>query len=76
MDDEIEREFPAFSQAVCKPSPARLRAVVCLNADLLPLPDEEAVAHALLRVAGRREPVPPDRQALCALINKYTVQRS
>jgi hypothetical protein len=69
LDDEIEREFQAFRQEVCKPSPARLRAVVCLNADLLPMPDEKAVAHALLKAAARREPVPPDRQAVCALIN-------
>ena len=40
----------------------RIRPAVSLNADLLPLPDDEAVAHALFEVAMRREAVPPDRR--------------
>ena len=37
------------------------------------MPDDEAAAHALFEMAVRREPVPPDRQALIALIEKYSV---
>jgi hypothetical protein len=44
--------------------------------DLLPLLDDEAVAHALIEVAMGHETVPRDRQALCALINKYRVHRT
>jgi hypothetical protein len=55
---------------------SRRRAVVFLDANFLPLPDDEAVAHALFEVAVRREAVPPDRQALCALMKKYTVHGS
>ena len=55
---------------------SRWRAVVFLDANFLPLPDDEAVAHALFEVAVGREVVPPDRQALCTLIKKYTVHGS
>jgi hypothetical protein len=51
---------------------SRLRPHLCLDADLLPLPDDEAVAHALFEVAMEREAMPGDRQALRALIKKYT----
>ena len=54
----------------------RLRAAFCLNPDLLPVPDDEAVAHALFEVAVGREAVPPDPQALSALIEKYTMHGS
>jgi hypothetical protein len=43
-----------------------------LSIDLLPLPDDEAVAHALFEIAARREAIPPDDEALEALIKKYT----
>jgi hypothetical protein len=43
---------------------------------VLPLFDDEAAAHARFEVAMRREAVPPDRQALCALIEKYSVHGS
>jgi hypothetical protein len=49
----------------------RLKAGFYLHADLLPVPDSEAIAHALFEVATRREPVPPDGKALGALIEKY-----
>jgi hypothetical protein len=52
----------------------RLRAAVFLDANLLPLPDDEAAVHALFEVAVGREAVPPDRQALCALSKKYTME--
>jgi hypothetical protein len=51
---------------------SRLKTVLYLNADWLPLPDNEAVAHALFDVGVGHEPVPRDRQALCALVEKYT----
>jgi len=54
----------------------RLRAAVFVDANFLPLPDDEAVVHALFEVAVRREAVPRDRRALCALIEKYAVHRS
>jgi hypothetical protein len=50
---------------------SRLRPNLCLDADLLPLPDDEAVAHALFEVAIGREAMPVDRQAFCVLIEKY-----
>jgi hypothetical protein len=53
----------------------RLRAAITISADLLPLPDDEAVAHALFEVAMEREAMPPDRAALCALAEKYTPHR-
>src|SRR5262249_4623947 len=49
--------------------------IVYLNADVLRVPDDEAVAHALFEVAMRREAVPRHGEALCALINKYTARR-
>jgi hypothetical protein len=52
----------------------RIRAAVSLSANLLPLPDDEAIAHALFEVAIRRGAVPPDRQALIALIEKYKTE--
>jgi hypothetical protein len=52
----------------------RLKAGFYINADLLPLSDDEAVAHALFEVAVRHEVVPPGRQALSALIEKYKLQ--
>jgi hypothetical protein len=52
----------------------RPRVLFCLDDDLLPLPDDEAVAHALFEVAVGREAVPADRQALCTLLKKYTVR--
>jgi hypothetical protein len=57
-------------------SGSRLRTVVCVDADLLPLPGDKAVAHVLIEVAMGHETVPRDRQALCALINKYRGHRT
>jgi hypothetical protein len=50
---------------------SRLRTVLYLNAALLPLLDDEAGVHAFFEIAMEREPVPPDRQALFALVEKY-----
>ena len=55
---------------------SRIRPAVYLSVDLLPVPDDEAAAHALFEVAMQREAVPPDRQALCALTKKYSVHGS
>jgi len=49
----------------------RIRAAVTLDVGFLPLPDDEATVHALFEVAMEHEAVPPDRQALCALAEKY-----
>ena len=51
---------------------SRLRAVVDLSADFLPVPDDEATLHALFEVGMGREAVPRDREALRALAEKYT----
>jgi hypothetical protein len=53
----------------------RIKGGFCLNADLLPVPDDEAVAHALFEVAARHETVPRNGEALNILIAKYTVDR-
>jgi hypothetical protein len=50
----------------------RLKIGLGLNSDWLPLPDDEAVAHALFEVAAQHEAIPPDRQAFDALIKEYT----
>jgi hypothetical protein len=42
-----------------------------LNTELLPLPDDEAVAHELFDVATHREPMPRDGWALNALVARY-----
>jgi hypothetical protein len=52
---------------------ARLKSVLYFNADLLPLPNDEAVAYARFEAAVGREPVPPDRQALFTLSKKYSM---
>jgi hypothetical protein len=49
----------------------RLRTDLFINDELLPLPDNEAVAHALFEVAVQREPVPPNVETLNTLIEKY-----
>src|SRR5262245_44264652 len=51
---------------------SRLRSLLCLNTDLLPLSDDEAAAHALFEIAARREAVPPNSAALRSLIERYT----
>jgi hypothetical protein len=53
---------------------ARLKGALYFNADLLPLPNDEAVAYALFEAAVGREPVPPDRQALFTLSKKYSMR--
>jgi len=52
---------------------SRLRGGLFINAILLPLPDDEAVAHTLFEIAMQHEAMPRDGQALCALVEKYTV---
>jgi hypothetical protein len=47
---------------------SRLRAVVDLSADLLPVPDDEAVAHTMFEIAMQRE---ADGETLRTLIKKY-----
>jgi len=52
---------------------SRIRPRLYLSADLLPVPDDEAVARALFEVVTGAEVMPPDVEALDALIRKYSV---
>jgi hypothetical protein len=54
----------------------RLRAAVTFDVGFLSLPDDEATAHALFEVAMEREAVPTNRQALCALAERYKGRQS
>jgi len=53
----------------------RLRPGLCLSINLLPVPDDEATAHALFEAAVGREAVPKDGNALRALVEKYTAHK-
>jgi hypothetical protein len=53
---------------------SRLRTGVYLSVDLLPVPDSEAVAHALFEVAAGREAIPSSGGALLVLAEKYTAR--
>jgi len=53
----------------------RLRAVVELGGDFLPLDDDEATLHGLFEVGMGREAMPRDREALRVLAEKYTASR-
>jgi len=50
---------------------SRLRAACDFSTDLLPLPDDEAVIHALFDAVMQHETVPLDSAALRTLIEKY-----
>ena len=52
----------------------RVRAGNVFGTNFLPVPDDEATIHALFEVAMGREPVPPDDEALRALIEKYKME--
>jgi hypothetical protein len=52
----------------------RIRAGLFISSQLPPVPDVEAIAHALFDVATEREPIPRDGKAMLALIRKYTIQ--
>jgi hypothetical protein len=54
----------------------RLKTALFINADFLPLPDDEAIAHALFEVAAGREAVPHNGEALDTLIKKYRTRGS
>src|SRR5262245_22855677 len=54
----------------------RLKTRIYLTADALPVPDDEALIHALFEVAAEREALPPDVEARHALIAKYQTQES
>ena len=51
----------------------RIKSGFFISNELLPVPDVEAVAHALFDIATRREPVPHNGAALCVLIEKYQI---
>jgi hypothetical protein len=73
--DEFETKVPAGCALIIlvrqvKPG-TRVRHGFYLNADMVPVPDNEAIAHALFEVASGREPMPRNGWALNALITKY-----
>jgi len=49
----------------------RIKNGFFISNELLPVPDVEAVAHALFDIATRREPVPRNGEEMCALIERY-----
>jgi hypothetical protein len=49
----------------------RVRAGFYLNADLWPVPDDDAIAHALFDVATRQQAVPQGSAERAALVEKY-----
>jgi hypothetical protein len=51
----------------------RIKSGFFISDELLPVPDVEAVAHALFDIATRREPVPRGGEAMGVLIKKYTI---
>jgi hypothetical protein len=52
---------------------ARQRLGFDLTTALLPLPDDEALIHAMFEIASKREPAPTTMPALNALREKYAV---
>ena len=52
----------------------RIRPAVSVDVELLPIPDDEATAHALFEAAMGREHLPPDPQALRELSKKYSMR--
>jgi hypothetical protein len=54
----------------------RVRQGFYLNTALLPVPDDEALIHAMFEIAARREPAPATMQAFCALRDKYAGRSS
>jgi hypothetical protein len=49
----------------------RIKVGFFISNHLLPVPDAEAIAHALFDIATGREPIPRDGEALHALLEKY-----
>ena len=49
----------------------RIRRGFYLNTVLLPVPDDEALIHAMFEIASGREPAPTTMQAFTALRDKY-----
>ena len=76
--DEAVAKAPAGTALIIlvrqvKPG-TRVRAGNVFGTNFLPVPDDEATIHALFEVAMGREPVPPDDEALRALIEKYKME--
>jgi hypothetical protein len=53
----------------------RARCGFYLNTNLIPVPDDEALIHAMFEIASRREPAPATMQSFCALRDKYATAR-
>jgi hypothetical protein len=47
-----------------------------LDANMVPMPDDEALVHAMFEIAARREPAPTTMQAFLALRDKYATRDS
>jgi hypothetical protein len=54
----------------------RLKTNFYLTTEALPVPDDEAIIHALFEIAMEREPLPLNVEAFHALIAKYQAQES
>src|SRR5215831_11005302 len=52
----------------------RLKTNLYLTANALPVPDNEALIHALFEITVGREPFPPNVEAFHALVAKYRTQ--
>jgi hypothetical protein len=75
---EVDEEAPlgqALIMLVRQVQPGvRRRASVFIDAEFLPLPEDEAVVHALFEAVTGHEAMPADRSALYALAEKYSVR--
>jgi hypothetical protein len=54
----------------------RIRRGFYLNTALLPVPDDEALIHAMFEIASSREPAPRTMQEFTALRDKYAILSS
>jgi hypothetical protein len=53
----------------------RIKVGFFIPSQILPVPDSEAIAHALFDIATARVPIPRNGAAMCALIEKYQDSR-
>ncbi len=51
---------------------SRVRVGFYLNADWLPVPDDEAIAHTIFEIATHNEQIPSNGKEMNALITKYS----
>jgi hypothetical protein len=74
--DEFMEDTPPGHQylvTVRQVSPGnRLKAGFYINNEMLPVPDDEEVAHVLFEIGSKREPIPASGEEFRALLNKYS----